>query len=218
MKQFAVIGLGRFGFSVARALSRMGYEVLAIDTNEENVNNIADEITYAVQTNALEEQALKSLGIRNFDTVIVAIGQDIQASILVTVILKEMGVKKVVAKAQTELHGKVLEKVGADLVVFPERDMGERLAHTLIAAENIVDLINLSPDYSIIEIKTPAKFIGKTLQESALRKEHGITVIAIRRGLEVIISPDAKQIIREKDILVAIGRNEKLKRLERQKD
>ncbi|HBQ28406.1 potassium uptake system protein [Peptococcaceae bacterium SCADC1_2_3] len=215
MKQFAVIGLGRFGSSLARALSRMGYEVLAIDTNEENVNDITDEITYAVQMDALEENALKSTGIRNFDTVIVAIGQDIQASILVTVMLKEMGVKKVIAKAQTELHGKVLEKVGADLVVFPERDMGERLAHTLIAADNIMDLINLSPDYSIIELKTPPGFIGKTLQETALRKEYGITVIAIRRGLEVIISPEAKQVIRENDILVTIGRNEKLKRLER---
>jgi len=215
MKQFAVIGLGRFGSSLARALSRMGYEVLAIDTSEENVNDITDEITYAVQMDALEENALKSMGIRNFDAVIVAIGQDIQASILVTVMLKEMGVKKVIAKAQTELHGKVLEKVGADLVVFPERDMGERLAHTLIAADNIMDLINLSPDYSIIELKTPPGFIGKTLQETALRKEYGITVIAIRRGLEVIISPEAKQTIRENDILVAIGRNEKLKRLER---
>lgn len=215
MKQFAVIGLGRFGSSLARALSRMGYEVLAIDTNEENVNDITDEITYAVQMDALEENALKSMGIRNFDAVIVAIGQDIQASILVTVMLKEMGVKKVIAKAQTELHGKVLEKVGADLVVFPERDMGERLAHNLIAADNIMDLINLSPDYSIIELKTPPEFIGKTLQETALRKEFGITVIAIRRGSEVIISPEAKQTIRENDILVAIGRNEKLKRLER---
>lgn len=215
MKQFAVIGLGRFGSSLARALSRMGYEVLAIDTNEENVNDITDEITYAVQMDALEENALKSMGIRNFDAVIVAIGQDIQASILVTVMLKEMGVKKVIAKAQTELHGKVLEKVGADLVVFPERDMGERLAHNLIAADNIMDLINLSPDYSIIELKTPPEFIGKTLQETALRKEFGITVIAIRRGSEVIISPEAKQAIRENDILVAIGRNEKLKRLER---
>jgi trk system potassium uptake protein TrkA len=214
MKQFAVIGLGRFGSSLARALSSMGYEVLAIDTNEENVSNITNEITYAVQMDALDENALKSMGIRNFDTVIVAIGQDIQASILVTVMLKEMGVKKVIAKAQTELHGKVLEKVGADLVVFPERDMGERLAHTLIAADNIMDLINLSPDYSIIELKTPPRFIGKTLQEIALRKEYGVTVIAIRRGLEVIISPEAKQVIRENDILVAIGRNEKLKRLE----
>jgi trk system potassium uptake protein TrkA len=215
MKQFAVIGLGRFGSSLARALCRMGYEVLAIDTSEENVNDIMDEITYAVQMDALEESALKSMGIRNFDVVIVAIGQDIQASILVTVMLKEMGVKKVIAKAQTELHGKVLEKVGADLVVFPERDMGERLAHTLIAADNIMDLINLSPDYSIIELKTPPGFIGKTLQEAALRKEYGITVIAIRRGKEVIISPEAKQVIRENDILVTIGRNEKLKKLER---
>ncbi|MGB9803711.1 MAG: potassium channel family protein [Desulfofundulus sp.] len=212
MKQFAVIGLGRFGSSVARTLARMGYDVLAVDTCEERVNAIADEVTYAVCVDAMDEQALKSLGLRNFDVVIVAIGQEVQSSILVTVMLKEMGVPRVVAKAVTELHGKVLQRVGADMVVFPERDMGVRVAHALVS-KNIVDQINLSPDYSIIELVAPPEFVGKTLQESAMRREYGVTVLAIRRGEEIIISPGARQVINEGDILVALGRNEKLRTL-----
>lgn len=212
MKQFAVIGLGRFGSSVARTLSRMGYDVLAVDTSEDRVNDITDEVTYAVQVDAMDEQALKSLGVRNFDVVIVAIGHEVQSSILVTVMLKEMGVPRVVAKAQTELHGKVLQKVGADMVVFPERDMGVRLAHALVS-RNILDQINLSPDFSIVELLAPSEFIGKTLQESAMRQEYGVTILAVRRGNEVIISPGAKQVIKEGDVLVVVGRNDKLRSL-----
>ncbi|MEW6273712.1 MAG: TrkA family potassium uptake protein [Bacillota bacterium] len=212
MEQFAVIGLGRFGSSVARTLSRMGYEVLAVDVDADKVNAITDEVTYAVQVDAMEEEALKSLGLRNFDVVVVAIGQEIKASILVTVMLKEMGVPKIVAKANDELHGRVLQKVGADVVVFPERDMGVRLAHTLVS-RNILDQIHLSPDYSIVEVVTPAKFIGKTLEESALRQKYGVTVLAIRRGEDIIISPGARQVIQEGDVLVAIGRDDRLKQL-----
>lgn len=213
MKQFAVIGLGRFGRSVAVTLSKMGYDVLAIDINEEKVNDIMEYVTHAVQMDAMEEQALRSLGIRNFDVVIVAIGQSVQSNILVTVMLKEMGVKKVVAKAVTELHGKVLAKVGADKVVFPERDMGVRVAHALVS-KNILDQINISPDYSIIELVTPDEFAGKTLGEGEIRGKYGVTVLAIRRGNEVIISPGAKQMVREGDVLVVVGRNEKLRALE----
>ncbi|MEW6423479.1 MAG: TrkA family potassium uptake protein [Bacillota bacterium] len=212
MLQFAVIGLGRFGSSVARTLSRMGYEVLAVDVDADKVNDITDEVTYAVQVDAMEEEALKSLGLRNFDVVVVAIGQEIKASILVTVMLKEMGVPKIVAKANDELHGRVLQKVGADVVVFPERDMGVRLAHTLVS-RNILDQIHLSLDYSIVEVVTPAKFIGKTLEESALRQKYGVTVLAIRRGEDIIISPGARQVIQEGDVLVAIGRDDRLKQL-----
>lgn len=213
MKQFAVIGLGRFGRSVAMTLSKMGYDVLAIDINEEKVNDIMEYVTHAVQVDAMEEQALRSLGIRNFDVVIVAIGQSVQSNILVTVMLKEMGVKKVVAKAVTELHGKVLARVGADKVVFPERDMGVRVAHALVS-KNILDQINISPDYSIIELVTPDEFAGKTLGEGEIRGKYGVTVLAIRRGNEVIISPGAKQTVREGDVLVVVGRNEKLRALE----
>lgn len=213
MKQLAVIGLGRFGNSVALTLSKMGYDVLAVDTNEEKVNDIKDSVTHAVQVDAMDEQALKALGIRNFDVVIVAIGQDIQSNILVTVMLKDMGVKRVVAKAVTELHGKVLERIGADSVVFPERDMGVRVAHALVS-KNILDQINLSSDYSIVELITPEEFAGKTLEEADVRLKHGVTVLAIRRGNEVIISPGAKQVIKSGDVLVVVGREEKLRDLE----
>jgi len=213
MMQFAVIGLGRFGFSVARALARMGYEVLAMDSDEDKINNIVDDVTHAIQLDAMDEHALKAVGIRNFDVVIVAIGQDVQSNILVTVMLKEMGVKQVVAKAVTELHGKVLEKVGADKVVFPERDMGIRVAHALVS-RNILDQISLSPDYSIVESIVPLKFSGKSLQESDIRRKYGVTILAIRRGGEVIISPGAKRVLEENDVLVLIGSNDKLREFE----
>jgi trk system potassium uptake protein TrkA len=209
MKQFAIIGLGRFGTSLALTLTRMGYDVLAVDTNEEKVNSIMEKVTHAVQVDAMDEQALKALGIRNFDVVIVAIGQDIQTNILVTVMLKDLGVKKVVSKAITELHGKVLERVGADKVVFPERDMGARLAQALVS-KNIMDQISLSPDYSIVELMAPEMLTGKTLEEGALRGEYGVTVLAIRRGNDVIISPGARHIVNEGDVLVVVGRNDKL--------
>src|SRR5512138_2724415 len=131
MRQVAVLGLGRFGSSVARTLMQSGCEVLAVDGDAERVKALVDEVTEAVQVDVLDDAALKSLGLRNFEAVVVAIGQEVKASILVTVMLKEMGVPKIVAKAQDDLHGKVLQKVGADVVVYPERDMGIRLAHTL---------------------------------------------------------------------------------------
>ncbi|MEW6173431.1 MAG: TrkA family potassium uptake protein [Bacillota bacterium] len=213
MKQFAVIGLGRFGTSVAETLSRMGHDVLAIDIDTDKVNAIVDIVTHAVQVDALDEHSLRSLGIRNFDVVIVAIGEDIQSNILVTVMLKEMGVKTVVSKARTELHGRVLAKVGADKVVFPERDMGVRVARALVTA-NIVDQIELSPDYSIMELIAPERFVGKSIGESDVRLAHGVTILAIRRGKDIIISPGAHHVIGEGDILVVVGRNERLQRLE----
>ncbi|MGQ9498010.1 MAG: potassium channel family protein [Desulfotomaculales bacterium] len=214
MRQFAVIGLGRFGQSVAITLAKMGYEVLAIDTDEEKVNEIVEHVTHAVQIDALDENALRAVGIRNFDVVIVAIGHDMQASILITVMLKEMGVREVVAKARTELHGRVLAKVGADKVVFPERDMGVRVARALVT-KNILDQIELSPDYSILELVAPEEFVGKTLEESGIRLRHGVTVLAIRRGADIIISPGGKQVIEPGDVLVTVGKNDRLKRLER---
>lgn len=213
MKQFAVIGMGRFGSSVAVTLSKMGYDVLAVDTNEDRVNRVTDDVTYAVQVDAMDEHSLKSLGIRNFDVVIVAIGQDVQSNILVTLMLKEMGVKKVVAKAQNSLHGKVLEKIGTDMVVYPERDMGVRVAHALVS-KNILDQINLSPEYSIVELITPEEFVGKSLLEAGFRREYGVNILAIRRGKDIIISPGARESIRDGDILVAIGRNDQLKKME----
>ena len=209
-KQFAVIGVGRFGGSVARTLSRMGYEVLAVDIDENQIENIMHDVTHAVQVDALDFEAIKSLGIRNFDTVIVGIGGNLHASILVTVQLKELGVKRVVAKAMDDLHGKVLEKVGADRVVYPERDMGVRVAHYLVST-NVIDYIDLSSEYSIIEMQVPEGLIGLSMGDAGLRARYGVTVLAIRRGNEVIVSPGADQVLEEKDILVVLGSTEDIR-------
>ncbi|MEN6461070.1 MAG: TrkA family potassium uptake protein [Syntrophomonas sp.] len=208
-KQFAVIGLGRFGESLIRELSSNGYEVLAIDTDNERVYDAADIATHAVQADAMDEQALKALGIRNFDVVVVAIGHSIQANILATIILKEMGVKKIIAKAQNALHGKVLEKIGADLVIYPERDMAVKLARSLIS-QNILEQIRLSTDYSIMELVTPKVFSGKSLVELRLGEKMGITVLAIKQGENIIVAPSREQKICRGDILVALGKNEDL--------
>ncbi|MFZ5642702.1 MAG: potassium channel family protein [Bacillota bacterium] len=210
-KQFAVIGLGRFGLSLLEELVQMGHEVLAIDNDVDRVNSVAELATHAVQADAMDEYALKSLGIRNFDTVVVSIGENIQSSILTTIMLKEMGVNRVVAKATNHLHGKVLEKIGAS-VIFPERDMGKRLAH-LLASQGILDQINLSRDSSIMELLAPKRFTGKTLVELDVRRKYKITILAIKRGEDIIVAPRAEQTIDESDTLVAIGRNTDLEKV-----
>lgn len=215
MKQYAVIGMGRFGTSVARELYEMDYEVLGIDENEERIQDAVDFVTHAVTADSTDENALKALGIRNFDVVVVAIGADIQASIMTTLILKEQGVKYIVVKAQNELHGKVLSKIGADKVVYPERDMGVRVAHNLISP-NILDYIELSPEYSMVEIQANEKMVGKTLAESDIRKKFGCTVIAIKTGHNINVSPMAHDKIQQGDILVVIGNNDDLQELEEQ--
>jgi len=210
-KQFAVIGLGRFGGSVARTLYHMGYEVMGIDSDEELVDDIKDEVTYAVAADAQEEKVLESLGLRNFDVVVVAIGSDIRASILITLYLKEMGVKKVVAKAVNDVHGKVLEKVGADKIVYPERDMGERVAHYLVSS-NLLDYIAISDKYSLLEATVPKNLAGKSLKESNLRVKYGVNVVAIKRGDELIVSPAGEERMNPDDVLILIGKTHDLEK------
>ncbi len=212
MGEYAVIGLGRFGQAVAGSLYSLGHNVLGIDKDEHDVSIASGFTTKAVQCDATDEQSLKSLGLRNFDVVIVAIG-DLQASILVTLILKEMGVREVVAKASNESHGKVLFKIGADRVVYPEREMGVRVAHNL-SSINILDMIELSPEYSIVELTASKPFIGKSLQELDLRNKYQINVIAIRRGKEINLTPNRNDRIKEGDTVVMVGKNEKLRDLE----
>lgn len=207
MKQnYAIIGLGRFGGSICRSLVESGQEVLVIDSNEDRVNEYMNIATHAVVGNAQDEMTLRSLGIRNFDHVIVAIGEDIQASILVTLMLKEMGVPNILAKAQNEYHARVLEKIGADKVVHPERDMGVRIAHNLVS-KNILEFIELSDEFSLAEIRvTNPKFFNKTLIELNFRQKYGLTVVAIRRGSgKVVVSPEAAEVVREYDNLLVIG-------------
>ncbi len=212
MKQFVVVGLGRFGMSVARSLSENGYNVLAIDKKSDRVQDIADNVTHAVEADATDEEALKTLGVRNFDVAVVSIGDNIHANILSTLMLKELGVPYVIVKAQDSLHGKVLTKVGADRVVYPERDMGVRIAHNLISS-NVLDYIEFAPDYSIVEIIATSSMVGKSLSELELRSKYGVNVMAIKRGQQINVTPGADDKVLEGDTLVVMGENKKLNRV-----
>lgn len=208
-KQYSVIGLGRFGLSVARKLHEAGQEVLGIDMNVQRVEDAELALTHAIVADSTEEQALLSVGIRNFDCVIVAIGNDMQSSILTVLLLKELGVKKVIAKAQDKHHGKVLDKIGADWIIYPERDMGERVANQLLSP-NMLNYIELSKDYNIEEVAIPSRMANKNLRELDIRAKYNVSVIAIVREGEIIISPSPDQTIYQKDLLVMIGMREDL--------
>ncbi|EDW23327.1 TrkA family potassium uptake protein [Bacillus sp. FSL K6-4563] len=203
-KEYAVIGLGRFGGSICKALSEEGLEVMAMDMNEDRVNEYAKIASHAVIGDSTDENVLKNLGIRNFDHVIVAIGENIQASILTTIMLKELGVKMVTVKAQNDYHEKVLNKIGADRIVHPERDMGRRIAHKIIS-NNVLDYLELSDEYSLIEIVANSRLAGHSLLDLDIRAKYGINIVAIKRGKEVIVSPLADEMIQKEDILIVIG-------------
>ncbi|OLO25362.1 potassium transporter Trk [Alkalihalophilus pseudofirmus] len=212
-KQFAVIGLGRFGGSVCKELYQMGHDVLAIDSSEEKVNEFMNYSTHTVIANGTEESMLQSLGIRNFDFVIVAIGENIQSSILCTLLLKELGVKNVWVKAQNDYHHKVLEKIGADRIVHPEKDMGIRIAQHLVS-EKIIDYIELSDEYSIVELLATEKVANRSLIQLDIRAKFGCTILAFKRKEQVIISPLPDDLIHLNDILIVIGHKNDLKRFE----
>ncbi|UCZ54193.1 TrkA family potassium uptake protein [Bacillus shivajii] len=212
-KQFVVIGLGRFGGSVCKELISQGHEVLVIDSQEDKVNEFANVATHAVVANATDEAMLRSLGIRNFDHVVVAIGDNIQASILTTLLLKELGIENVWVKAKNDYHHKVLEKIGADQVVHPENDMGRRIAQQM-ADEKVIDFIELSDEYSIVELIASSKLEGKTLIDLDIRAKYGITILAIKQGEEINISPEPDYKIVKGDLLIVIGHNKDIKRFE----
>lgn len=212
-KQFVVIGLGRFGRSVAETLYELGNDVLVIDKNEEAVQDMANSVTHAVQMDATDENSLRTLGISNFDVAVVTVGSDIQASVMTTLLVKELGVKYIIAKGKSDLHAKVLYKIGADKVILPEKDMGVRVAHNLVSS-NILDYIELSPDYSVIEIDTPAIWYNKSIRDLNLRSKFGINVMALKRNDEIDVSPQADAVIKQGDVLVAIGSTEDLNDLE----
>ncbi|MDQ1003895.1 trk system potassium uptake protein TrkA [Neobacillus niacini] len=213
-KNFAVIGLGRFGGSICRTLSDEGFEVLAIDKNEERVNAYAMIASHAAVGDTTDEAVLKSLGIRNFDHVIVAIGDDIQSSILTTLILKELGVNHITVKAQNDYHEKVLVKIGADKVVHPERDMGRRIAHNM-ASSSVLDYLELSDEHSIVEIVANSKISGHTIIDLDIRKKYGLNIVAIKRGMDIIVSPKPNEDIQANDVLIVIGTDEDIDRFER---
>ena len=198
--------LWKIGASVATTMHLLGHQVMAIDKGEEIIQNISDKVTHAAIVDVTDEVALRSLGLGNFDVAIVAIGSDIRASIMATLIAKEMGVPHIVCKAKDELQAKVLYKIGADRVVFPERDMGVRVAHNLVS-DNILDHIELDPEYSIVEIVTPNKWVGKTLIELDLRAKYEITVLAIKTGKSINVTPSPQEELKAGSILVVIGQN-----------
>ncbi len=214
VKQFAVIGIGRFGESVIKELVNLGHEVMAIDSKLERVNEAIEFSTHAIQADSQDENVLKTLGIRNFDAVIVAIGENMQANVLTTVLVKELGAKYVIAKARNPIHGKVLEKVGADMVIYPERDMGIKVARSL-ACQNFLEQITLSPEYSIIELIAPHVFTNKTLDQINLRQKTRVNILAIRHGEKITVAPGAEASIHAGDILVVLGHNDDLEKLKK---
>ncbi|HCW54126.1 MAG TPA: potassium transporter Trk [Clostridium sp.] len=202
-KQFIVIGLGRFGCSLAKTVSQLGNDVLAIDKDEERVQEIADHVTHAIQMDATDETVLQNIGIRNFDIAVVSIS-DVQENIMASLLIKEMGVKYIIATAHNEKHKRVLSKIGVDKVILAEQDMGIRVAHNLVSS-NILDYIELSSEYSIMEVEALDAWIGKTLKDLALRKKYGINVVAIKNSKSVNVSPSADDIVNEGDVVVALG-------------
>ncbi len=213
-KQFLVIGLGRFGASVASTLTESGHSVVGIDQSEERIQRVSEQIADVIKCDATDSDILESMGISDYEAVIVCIGEKyIQNSILVTLLLKEKGAKKIIAKAGTRTQGRVLSKVGADIIAYPEKDMGERVAQSLVSS-NIIDFLRVSPDVSIVEIPTPDLMVGKNLVELNLRKKYGVTIISLKnKKNEIIAPPDINYKFQKDDVLTLIGENKLLKKL-----
>ncbi len=213
-KQFVVLGLGSFGASVAVTLEKLGCDVVAVDQDMELVSEIADQVTYAMQADIENPKLLESLGSRNFDGMVVASSENLEGSILATLAAKEIGIPYILCKAHNERHAQVLRKIGADAIVFPEKEMGRKIAKNLVSA-NLADWIELSPDYSIVETAIPKRWIGKTLKELDVRRTYEVNVVGIKEEEEgrVEITPDPETPLREGMILMLIGANEALEKI-----
>lgn len=215
MKTFAVIGLGRFGISVAVQLFNMGYEVLAVDKSMEKINAVSDYVTQAVCADAKEESTLKALGIRNYDCVVIAIGGEISDSVLVTLSVKELGVGHILCKAMDKQHKKVLQKIGADTVIIPEHEAGIKTATNLVS-KNFVEIIELSDKYSIVDTVVPDKWVNKKIEELSVRKKYGVNIVAIKNAADetdVNITPEPGYVFKSTDIIVVVGSNEAINML-----
>lgn len=210
-RQFAVLGLGRFGISVVTTLVNAGYEVIAVDVDEEKVNEIADEVTYAIRADVTEPGVLENIGIKNVDAVVVAMAADLGASVMTTIRAKEVGAKYVLAKASDTMHGNILKKVGADEVIYPERAMGARVAKKLIS-NNFLDLYELSRTFSMVEIKVPDRWAGKSLIELDLRRK-GINVIGLMEGEKVTVNIDPKIPLPKDETIIIVANNEILSKI-----
>ena len=211
-KSYAVIGLGQFGMSVAETLAESDCDVLAIDAREENIQEIADKVTYAVRADVREPEVLRTLGVQNVDVAVIAVAENMEASIMATMQAKELGVPYVLAKAMNALHGKILEKIGADRVIYPEQSMGLRVARNLMSG-GFLDVVELSTEFSMAEFPVPTEWVGKSLQELQLRESHDINIIAIKVGDDVEINLDPVKPLEADWHLMAIGKNKVLERL-----
>ena len=209
-----VIGLGRFGSAAARELMALGHEVLALDDSEIKVNEIAPEVTHAIELDASDEHALKDVGAADFEHAIVAISSNTEASIFATMALKNLGVRNVVAKAANQLHGRILERVGASRVVYPEREMGAQLAHSF-SIPHVIDYLDVAPRFGIVKARPPDSLVGKTLREIDFPGQFALTPVALRRGKHVTVNPHRDERIEATDELILVGLDEKLELLER---
>ena len=210
-KQYAVFGLGSFGESVAVALQELGCEVVVVDNHMERIEDISPYVSYAVQADIEDPEVIRSLGARNLDGVVVAVADDMEASIMATLVSKEIGVPYVLAKAKNELHAKVLKKIGADSIIFPEKEIGQSVARNLVSGE-FVDWISLSPDYSITEIQVPEKWIGKSLSEIDVRRTKDVNVVGVRIGEKIQVTIDPEEPLQKEMMLIMIGSNEALEK------
>ena len=210
-KQFAVFGLGSFGKSVALTLQSFGCDVIAVDNCYEKIQDIADSVSYAMCGDVTEPEFMKTIGARNLDGAVIAVSENLEAAIMATMISKEMGISYVLVKAMDELQGKILEKIGADSIVYPEIDMGERVAKKLISTE-FIDWIELSPDYSLTEKLLPKQWEGKSLAELRVREKYGINVIGILKEDKMDMALDPSKPLQPDDMLFIIGKNSDLER------
>ena len=208
-----VIGLGQFGSNMAKALHGMGYEVLAVDKRMERVQEYSTEFTHVVQADATDENALRELGILNFDVVVVAIGDDMEANLLTTMQLKDLGAPYIVAMARDPLQGRLLKKIGVNRIVSPEADMANRVAYNL-ATTSVMDYIELSDEFSIVELAVSPDLHDKSLAESNIRAKYGLNVVAIKRGDKLIVTPQATEKLRASDTIVVVGSNEGISHME----
>ena len=216
-KSAIILGLGRFGERVATKLFEDGLEVMAVDKNYDLVQNISDKVTSAVQCDISNDKALEELGMGNFDVAVIATGESLEASMAATLFAKDHNVKKIIAKATSKNHARILKKIGADQIIFPEIDMGEKLARS-IAGSNLLQFFHFSDDYSMIELRAFDDIVGKTLSEIDFRKKYKMMVIAYKRDGEMIINPEATWEIEKDDTLVLLGDSEHAEKLQKEVD
>ena len=211
-RSYAVIGLGQFGMKVALTLADAGCDVLAIDDREENVQDIAEKVSYAVKADVKEPGILQSVGVQNVDVAVIAVAENMEASIIAAMQVKELGVPFVMAKAMNALHGRILEKIGADKVIYPEQSMGVRVARNLLSS-GFLDTFELSPEFSMAEFKIPDSWVGKTLRDLKIREKNKINLVGLKQGNDVDINPNPAEPLPADCTVMAIGKNEDLNKV-----